>query len=192
MELKDVYGVLGFDPEKIKTLDDFKSSMDSTFTRTSNINEDSEPVKKIVGQVYSTLSTEIKKIAKNSDIELDYSSPELKDKKVKDRLVYFIDQLSGKHKSIVDELSMKASAGNDDKYKELENKYNRESQKAKDLQALLEKTSGDYNLLKDESSKKIKSIQIDVLKKDKFGAVVKGVISVLRGYQVSSIALILY
>lgn len=169
LEAKAIIETLGLDPEKIKTIDDFKANVDSTFTRNTLINEESEPVKKILGQVFSTLSTEIKKVAKTNEIELDFASPELKDKKVKDRLVYFVDQLSNKHKGIVDDLTIKANTGNDDKIKDLQGKYDKEVQKSKDLKGLLDQTTEQFNGFKEQASTQIKGVKLDVHKRDAFG-----------------------
>lgn len=166
MDIKLMLETLGFDSEKVKTVDDFKTQMDATFTRNANINEDSEPVKKILGRVYSTLETEIKKVAKAKEIDIDFSIPELKDKKVKDKLSYFIDQFEGKNKTIIDDLTAKAGIGNDDKYKELEKKYNSADQKRKDVEALLAQTTGEYNTYKEQSNATIKGVKLNVLKKD--------------------------
>ena len=164
----ELINYLGVKPEDVKDLTELKNKFDTDFIRTANITEDSEPVKKILGKTFGTLENEIKKVAKEFEVEVDFDSPELKDKKVKDKLKHFVTTLQGKNKVIIDDLTAKAGLGNDEKVKEWEGKYNKEIQKAKDLKALLDTTTNDFNAFKETSTKNIKGVKLDILKKDAF------------------------
>ena len=67
IELKEVIEFLGYKSDEIKELSDLKTKFDTEFVRAANINEDSEPVKKILGKVYGTLENDFKKIDCNNE-----------------------------------------------------------------------------------------------------------------------------
>lgn len=168
MELKEVAEYLGLKEDDIKTMDDFKAKFDTTFIRTSAINEDFEPVKKIVGKIYGTLENEIKKVAKANELELDFDSDELKGKKVTEKLKFAFEQYTGKTKTIIEELTTKASQGNDDKVKEWEKKYEKLNTKFTETDGLLKTTTSEFNQFKEIKERDIKNIHLNIKKDDIF------------------------
>lgn len=166
IEIKEIFDYLGVKPEDIKTIDDFKTTFDKEFLRPSAISEDSEPVKKIVGKLFGTLENEIKKVAKAHELDVDFDADELKGKKVTEKLKFVFSKYDEKNNTVIEDLKTKASLGNDDKIKDWETKYGKLENKFKDVDNLLKKTSTDFDIYKVEADTKIKSVKLDVHKKD--------------------------
>lgn len=164
----ELINYLGVKPDEVKDVAELKNKFDTEFIRTSAITEDSEPVKKILGKTFGTLENEIKKVAKEFEVDVDFDTPELKDKKVKDKLKFFVSEFANKNKSIIDELTIKAGQGNDEKLKEYETKLTKEQQKRKDAENLLNSVKTEYEGFKEQSEKSIKGIKLNILKKDAF------------------------
>ena len=169
MEFKEVAEYLGIDAEKIKTLDEFKSTFDKEFLRASAITEDSEPVKKILGKTFGTLENEIKKVSKSFELDVDFDAEDLKGKKVTDKMKFVLSKFDEKNKSTIADLTAKASLGNDDKVKEWEQKYEKLNKKYSDTDGLLKKTSEDFEGFKLNSLKEIKGVKVGIHKAEIFG-----------------------
>ncbi len=169
MEFKEVADYLGFKADDMKTIEDFKVSFDKEFLRTSSINEDSDPVKKIVGKLFGTLENEIKKVAKASDLEVDFDSEDLKGKKVTEKLKFVFSKYDEKNKTTFEDLKKQAGQGNDDKVKEWENKYEKLNKKFADVDGLLKKTSEDFEGYKQNSVKEVKNVKLGIHKAEIFG-----------------------
>lgn len=168
---KEALEYLGYKAEDFKTVDEFKQKFDSTFIKQTNISEDSEPVKKILGKTFGTLENEIKKVAKSFDIDVDFDSEDLKGKKVTDKLKCAFDKYKEKTTSVISELESKVGLGNDEKLKEWQTKYEKTQQKAKDLEGLLNSTKSEYEQAQMKWSSEVKSVKLNVLTKDAFSKV---------------------
>lgn len=166
VELKEVVEYFGYKVEDIKDLNDLKTKFDSDFVRASNITEDFEPVKKIVGKIYGTLENEIKKVAKTHDLDVDFDSEDIKSKKVTEKLKFAFSKYDEKNKSVLEELKTKAGQGNDEKVKEWEGKYEKLKNKYSDTEGLLKKTTEDFEGFKQTKDKEIKGVKLDIHKKD--------------------------
>lgn len=166
---KEALEYLGYKPEDFKTVEEFKAKFDSTFIKQSNITEDSEPVKKILGKTFGTLENEIKKVAKGFELDVDFE--ELKDKKVTEKLKYTFEKYNEKKNEYIKDLEAKASQGNDDKVKEWEKKYEKINQKYKDVEGLLNSTKSEYEQAQQKWQNEVKSVKLNVLTKDAFGKV---------------------
>ena len=164
MEFKEVAEYLGFKTDEIKTIEDFKTSFDKEFVKNSNINEDHESVKKILGKTFGTLENEVKKIAKGYELEVDFDSEDLKGKKVTDKLKFVFGEYDKKQGSIIEDLKVKAGQGNDEKVKEWEEKYTKAIGKAKDYESLLKTTKSDFEVYQQNSQKEVKNIKLDIFK----------------------------
>lgn len=166
---KEALEYLGFKLDDLKTIDEFKSKFDSTFIKQSNITEDSEPVKKILGKTFGTLENEIKKVAKGFELDVDFE--ELKDKKVTEKLKYTFEKYNEKKGEYIKDLEAKAALGNDDKVKEWEKKYEKINQKYKDVEGLLNNTKSEYEQAQNKWQSEIKNVKLNVLTKDAFAKV---------------------
>lgn len=167
VEAKEVFEYLGIKPEDVKDLDTFKTKFDSEFIKQSMINEDSEPVKKILGKTYNKIEADIKKLQKDFEVDVDFDSDDYKGlKKVSDKFVFIASKIDGKHKSTIAELTEKAGKGNDEKVRELEEKYTKAISKAKDYETLLKKTGEEFETYKQTATEKEKSVKLDFYKSE--------------------------
>ena len=168
MELKDITEALGYKADQFKTVEEFKSEFEKSFIRTSLISEDNEFVKPIIGKIFGTIENDLKVIAKKQDLEIDFNDADFKDKKFKHKVDFFATKLNEKNKSIIDDLTVKAGQGNDEKVKEYEVKLTKAQQKAKDFEALLSATTNEYNQFKEKATSDIKGVKLNILTKDAF------------------------
>lgn len=168
---KEALEYLGYKAEDFKTVDEFKTKFDSTFVKQSNITEDSEPVKKILGKTFGTLENEIKKVAKGFELDIDFNDESIKDKKVTEKLKFTFEKYNEKKSEYIKELEAKAALGNDDKVKEWEKKYEKTAQKAKDYEALLNSTKSEFQQAQEKWTNEVKNVKLNVLTKDAFGKV---------------------
>ena len=167
IETKDIIEYLGFNPEQVKELEDLKSNFEKEFIRASAITEDFEPVKKIVGKIYGSIETDLTKVAKSHEINLDEIS-DWKDSKIKDKLKIVTSKLSEKQQSMIDELQKKASQNNDEKVNELSKMLEKKDKKLNDTESLLKSISKEYDEFKNNSSNQLKSIKLDTMKSNLF------------------------
>jgi hypothetical protein len=167
IETKDIIEYLGFNPENVKELEDLKSNFEKEFIRASAITEDYEPVKKIVGKIYGSIETDLTKVAKSHEINLDEIS-DWKDSKIKDKLKIVTSKLSEKQQSMIDELQKKASQNNDEKVNELSKMLEKKDKKLNDTESLLKSISKEYDEFKNNSSNQLKTIKLDTMKTNLF------------------------
>lgn len=164
VETKEILEYLGLKADDVKDLDTFKTKFDTDFIKQSNITEDLEPVKKILGKTFGTLENEIKKVAKNFELDVDFNSEDLKGKKVTEKLNFVVSEYANKQKAVISELESKVGQGNDEKVKELEEKYKKAVSKAKDYENLLNTTKTDYETFQQNTEKEKKNIKLDFFK----------------------------
>jgi len=167
LELKDVAEYIGLKLEDFKTPDEFKTAFDKEFLKQSAINEESEPVKKILGKVFGTLENDIKKVANKFELGIDFESADyIGKKKVNDKLNFIIDTFDAKNKVVIAGLTEKASLGNDDKVKEYIAKLEKATQKAKDNETLLNSTKTEFETYKTNTATEIKNKTLSGIKKE--------------------------
>lgn len=170
-EPKKALEYLGFNPEEFKTEEEFKSKFDSVFVKQSNINEDTPVVKSLLGRIYGSLENQIKKVAKENEIEVDFDTDEFKDKKISDKLKHTFTKFNEVKGATIKELESKVGLGNDEKVKEWETKYNKAAQKAKDFESLLNSTKSEFEQSQQKWQSQIKDTKLNVLTKDAFSKV---------------------
>lgn len=167
LELKDISEYIGIKLEDFKTADEFKIAFDKEFLKQSAINEDSEPVKKILGKVFGTLENDIKKVANKFELGIDFESADYTGKKkVNDKLNFIIDTFDAKNKIVIAGLTEKANLGNDDKVKEYMTKLEKATQKAKETEILLNSTKTEFETYKTNTATEIKNKTLSGIKKE--------------------------
>lgn len=168
-DFKTVIEYLGLNPEKVKTLEDFKKEFDPNFIRTSAIHERKDLIEPLINAAYGkrvgVTETELKKVAKEHG--LDLSTEEFKDKKIEEIARIVVTKAIENRADYVSELETKVKATGDGAMKEWQTKLEKVEQKLKDKEALLNKTSADFESYKTESSNKMKSFQIGYLDNEK-------------------------
>lgn len=168
METKDIIEFLGYSPENIKTLDDLKSKFNTEFVRASNISEDSELIKPILGKVYGTLEQQIRKSVKNSGFDLDLdNNEEFKGlKKVNEKFSYVVNKLSEKRDSEINEYKSLSQKGGEEKVLEWQTKYEKLKKSKEDADNMIGSLTNEYESFKQKANGEIKNVKLDVLKKD--------------------------
>ena len=170
MEVKDVFGYLGYDAEKVKSIEDLKSQFEKDFVRASSINEDNEFIKPILGKTFGTQENELKKIAK--EFEFDIEGEDFKEaKKVTDKMKILTKKIAELKDSSIKELQTKLSQGSDEKVKDYEAKLEKIKKEAKEKDSLLKQTADELNNLRLSSSNELKNFKLDLVKKDAFNQV---------------------
>jgi hypothetical protein len=172
IEVKEILEYLGYDPEKISTIDDLKPDFEKTFVRKSSLNEDSDVVKSVMGRVFGSQENELKKIAKQFELDVDFDSDDYKsNKKLSEKANFILSKYQEKSASEVNEWKSKAGLGNDEKVKTLETKYEKAKREKAELEELLSHTKGEYENLQKSSSEQLKNVKIDVKRKDFYGKI---------------------
>jgi len=167
MESKDIIEFLGYNPEEVKSIEDLKSKFNTEFVRASNINEDSEAIKPILGKVYGTLEHEIRKSVKNSGVEIDLDSDEFKSlKKVNDKLSYVVKKVAEKKDSEINEYKSLSQKGGEEKVQEWQTKYEKLKKSKEDADNMIGSLTNEYESFKQKANGEIKNVKLDVLKKD--------------------------
>lgn len=169
-DFKTVVSYFGFDPEKVKTMDDFKKAHDGDFVKISNLADRDDLLKPFVdptiARVKDNAEKEIKRVAKGLGVEFDPKELTGLDTSQMGK------HLTGKIKDHFDkqlgELRESAGKGNDEKVREYEKKYSELEKKLQDRESLLAETTNKYNTLEQESASKIKNFQVEHAKKDVF------------------------
>lgn len=170
MELKDVLGYLGYDAEKVKTIDDLKGTFEKDFVRTSAINEDSDFIKPILGKTFGTQENELRKIAKEYSVDLE--NDEYKEaKKVSDKVKILTKLIAEQKDAIIKDQATKLSLGNDEKVKTLETKYEKLQREKAEKEALLEATANEFNQFKQSAASELKNFKLNHVKTNVFGSV---------------------
>lgn len=165
MELKEVLNYLGFDAEKVKTIDDLKGTFEKEFVRTSTLNEENELIKPILGKTYGTLENELKKIAKKFEVDMD----EFKDaKKVSEKAELLISKIASIKDSKINEFKTKLEQGSDEKLTAAEKKAEKLARELKEKEALLEATVNDFNGFKQNSANELKNFKLNTVKSSIF------------------------
>ena len=163
IETKEIIAFLGFKEEEVPTLDALKAKFEPEFIRTSAINAELEPVKKLIGEVYGSVNTDFQKIAKANEINIE-DIEEWKNAKVKDKLKILTTEISKKKDSIIEDLTKKASLNNDEKLNEITTLLEKEKLKRKEIDGLLKQVSTDFDAYKVTATDQLKNIKSNTLK----------------------------
>jgi len=170
VESKDILEYLGFKPEEINSIDDLKTSFDKTFIRTANLNEENPIVNKIMGRVFGSQENELKRIAKQYELDIDFDSDDFKNnKKLIDKAGYVFSKFNEKNETAISEWKTKAGQGNDEKVKSLETKLTKLQREKADVDNLLNALKSEHEGLKKSSAEEVKNFKLDIKKSEQFG-----------------------
>lgn len=141
--------------------EDFKKAFSEKFIAKSQVAEDDEIVKSIVGRRMGSIETGLKKIARSYEIEF---GDDLKEKKVEDIIDVLGTKIQEKHQSEIK--TLKESIDDEDQKKALtewEDKYSKLEQKYSDTKDLLDNTKNEFNQYRDETNNKLKGVKLGVI-----------------------------
>lgn len=154
---------LGFEAEKIKTEDDFKTQFESKFGVKELLLKDPTFTSKIFGQRVGSIEAKVKANAKKMGVE--FMPDEIKDKQVEDILELSFTKIAEMNKKAMDDLE-KASKGTvDEQVKTWKEKYSQVEAKAKEWEGMATKTATEFEGFKKEQVNKSKFDTINGFKK---------------------------
>lgn len=165
IEAKEILEYLGFDPEKVQSLEDLKPSFEKEFIKASNLSEDNPALGPVLGRIYGKQESELKKLAKEFELDLDNDDYRA-NKMVTEKTKFVLSKLNEKQSSVIAELKTKASQGNDEKVKELEKKLAKIAQEKADIDNLLNTTKTEYQQFQEKSKGEIKSVKLGIRETD--------------------------
>lgn len=160
MELKDVLGAIGINPDEVKTIDDFKQRFEKSFVRPESITEESEIAKTLIGKKFGHQEKEIRQIAKEFEIELGDDFKEAK--KVTDKVKLILSSTKSKYETEIE--ALKKQQIPNELVTELENKLAKQAAKAKDYEALLNSTKSEFETYQQKIAGQIKADKIKAIK----------------------------
>lgn len=136
MEIKDIAGYLGIELSEEDNLDTFKNKFSSSFIRKDRAAEDEDVAKAVMGKQTREYATEIKRVAKESGIELTEEESKLP---VADLLRVIPTKKDEFYTSQIEKLK-EGSKKPSEQVQEWEQKYNQLSTKYEDTVNLLNNT----------------------------------------------------
>lgn len=166
-DFKEVVQFLGFDPEKVQSLEDLKTNVEAEFVRKSDKSALEELAKPYIGKRMGGMETAIKKKAKEFAIDLE--SDEYKGKPVEELFSTTISKMAEVNLKTVKELEAKLGQTNDEALKELQAKFEKEAKTRKEKEDLLAETVNKYKELEQSASNQIRDFKMNVAKKDLWG-----------------------
>lgn len=168
--MEEFIKALGYDPEKIKTVDDFKAAVSADFVRRSEAHNDDELTGRIVGkslkQIEKAFFSDIK------DLGIELGDDDLKDaKQTYDKIKIGLSKVKEHHSSTVKGLQELAEKKGGDASKEWQEKYGKAEQRAADNEGLVKTLQQQIKEKEDWAKNQIKSFKINDAKKNAFGKV---------------------
>lgn len=135
MENNELFQIMGLDPEKIKTPDDFRTAVNAEFVRRSEAHNDEDITKKIMGKRMGEAQKYfIKSVA---DLGVELSDEDLKDAKyISDVMKIGMAKLSEHHNQTVNGLKDLASKKGAEAAKEWQEKYEKADKARGDFEGL--------------------------------------------------------
>ncbi len=158
---------LGFEADKVKTEEDFKSQFDTKFGVKELLLKDPAFTGKIFGQKIGSIEAKVKSNAKKMGV--DFTPEELKDKGVEDILELSFTKIAAINKQAMDDLEKASKGSVDEQVKTWKDKYQSVESKLKDTEGLLTKTSTEFEGFKNEQVTKVKTDTILNFKKSAIG-----------------------
>lgn len=170
LELKDIFESLGFNADEIKTKEDFLKATEKTFIRASNLTEDHELIKPIIGKFHGIQESELKKIAKENEIDLN--SDDFKEaKRTTDKFNILASKMKGKYSAELEILKSNVGKGSDELVKELQNKLEKQSSETRDYKNLLNSTKTEYEQFQEKSKGEMKNVKLNVIKQNELSKI---------------------
>ena len=158
-----ILAYLGFEADKVKTEDDFKSQFDGKFGVKELLLKDPKFTGEIYGKKIGSIEAKVKANAKKMGVE--FAPDEIKDKGVEDILELSFTKIADLNKKAMDDLE-KASKGTvDEQVKTWKEKAAAYESKLKDTESLLTKTSSEFDGYKKDAVTRVKSETISNFKK---------------------------
>ncbi len=157
MELKEVLTTLGIS-EKIATVDEFKTAIETDWIRKDQIEATPEVFDKLAGSALGSTQRQYLRELKNMGIE---PGEEIKGKKLAEILTITLPKIKESYETKITELEKKAGQNNDDKVKALENEKQTILKDFADLKTVNLNLSNEFSSFKDQVVTKEKTSKIN-------------------------------
>lgn len=172
VELKDLADYLGYNDETLKgfeNADALKADVDKQFIRRATANKDVELRKAMFGEMLGSQETAVKASAKKFGIE--FKPEEIAGKSPVQISELALEKFAGLSKSAQEELKKQIGAEPDEKYRSLEEKFNKQSKKVQDYESMLEATKNEFNSFKENTAKELKNSKLNFQKEQLLGGI---------------------
>lgn len=167
MEIKDVLSTLGIDAE-VKDASQFKELFEQKFVAIDELKERKELIEpyvsKAIGKRLGSLETEVKRIAKESAIDIE--SDEFKGKPIEELTKTVFKKFAESNLSVVKNLQEKLSANSGDAVAKIQKEAEQWKTKYSEVESLLNDTKNQFTKLQEDKENEIKSFKIEVKKKN--------------------------
>jgi hypothetical protein len=165
MEIKDVTSWLGIEADNIES---FKEAFAKKYFTEDQVFKDKDILSKFTGKTLGKITNEVSKIAKAHGIEFEKS--EIEGKPLEDIANHFFNKQADTFNAKIKELESSAGAGNDERLKEWQSKYEKLEGKWRDTESALKKTAEDYEGYKKTAGEQIKGVKLDYVKEQLWGS----------------------
>lgn len=154
---------LGFEADKIKTEDDFKTQFEGKFGIKETLKKDPSFTAEIFGKRVGSIDSKLKSSAKKMGIE--FSKEEIEGKQVEDVIELSFTKIAELNKKAMEDLEKSTKGTVDEQVKTWKEKYQSVESKLKDTEGLLTKTSTEFDNFKKEQVNKSKADTITGFRK---------------------------
>lgn len=166
MDLKEFMEWLGVDGEKPE---DIKANFAKKYVTEDQFFKDPERLSKVTGKTVGSIHTGITRIGKAYGVE--FTKEEAKDKTPEDLADMIFKKHVDQYEAKLAELKKVAEAGSDDKVKELQARYEKLENKAKEYESAWKTSVSESENKVKEYEEKIKGVKLDFVKNSVWGSV---------------------
>ncbi len=169
--MEDIIKAFGYDPEKIKTVEDLTNAVNTDFVRRDNVHNDADITGRIVGkqlgQIEKAFMSEIKEFG------VDLTDEDLKDAKYTfDKIKVGLNKIKNHHISTTGELKELANKKGADAAKEWQEKYSKADERANQYEGKVKELSKMVEEKENWARNEVKSFRINDAKSKAFGRAV--------------------
>lgn len=170
LKTEDLIKALGYDPEKIKTVDDFKATVGTDFIRRDNVHDDPEITNKIVGKNLQQIEKAV--ISHIKDLGVEVTEEHFKEaKNTYDKIKIGMGMVKTYHETSTNELKGLAEKKGGEAAKEWQEKYGKAEQKLKDLETMNQTLAKQFEEAQLNGKNELKNYKINDARAKAFGKV---------------------
>lgn len=169
MEVKEILATLSLDPEKVTTVDQFKSAVETDFIRKDQIEKTPEIFNKLAGVALG--SAEVGFLRELKGIGVELAKDEISGKKLTDIFKIALPKVKESFEVKISELEKKVSVGSDEKVKILEAEKDKIMKDRDDYKALNQTLASEFSSFKEDLVKKERSNKLNSIFEKSYNAV---------------------
>jgi hypothetical protein len=166
MESKELLDYLGIEAED---LEGFKSKFSEKYFTEDQVFQDSSKLSKFTGRTIGKIQDTTLKMAKGFGV--DVTKEDIKDKPLEEVFNHILEAKEDQHTNLMNDMKSQVAKGADDKYKSLQEEYEKALGKVKDYEGMNKELSGKIESTEKEWSGKLKTFKRNHLEKELFGGI---------------------